>query len=269
MMEKTLTQSRLKEVSKVLVVEDNKANQQYLTGLLDQWKLTYDLANNGKEALLLIAKCMYKAVLMDIRMPEMDGYETTLKIRSMQFNANVDVPIIALTASTLVDERERALAVGMNYHLSKPFTPEDLGLVLTKYNIIEAMEKETYNEFSFSPSLDGEYLDEFYQGDVQRAILMFDVFLKVIDGEMVTLEDLKDQEDWEGFSGQAHKIKPNFKMVGLQGFSEKMREFEGAKKDPDLRKMISLQFDETKKEFEGLREIIVNELERLKEFGQQ
>ncbi len=254
------------EESRILIVEDNRVNQQYLAGILDKWFFAYDLASNGSEALELLNQNRYQLILMDIRMPEMDGYEATIRIRSEEDNPNHDVPIIALTASALVDEKERALAAGMNYHLTKPFSPEDLGLVLSKFNLIEAVEVDKPDNFTFSTQLDSEYLDEFYQGDLQRAALMFDVFLKVIDGEMDKLEQLKEEQDWNAFSSQAHKIKPNFMMVGLREFSEKMKYFEGAKKYADLRKMISLQFDEVRRDFENSKALIEKELVRLREF---
>ena len=254
------------EESRILIVEDNKVNQQYLAGILEKWFFSYDLANNGIEALECLNEHRYQLILMDIRMPEMDGYETTIRIRSSEDNPNQEVPIIALTASALVDEKERALSAGMNYHLTKPFSPEDLGLVLSKFNLIEAVEVDKPDNFTFNSELDADYLDEFYQGDLQRAALMFDVFLKVIDGEMDKLEKHKEEQDWNGFSSQAHKIKPNFMMVGLREFSEKMKYFEGAKKYADLRKMISLQFDEVRRDFEKSKSVIEKELVRLREF---
>ncbi|MEM9324602.1 MAG: ATP-binding protein [Bacteroidota bacterium] len=254
------------EESRILIDEDNPVNQQYLSGILEKWFLSYDLANNGIEALELLGEHKYQLVLMDIRMPEMDGYETTIRIRSSEDNPNTNIPIIALTASALVDEKERALAAGMNYHLTKPFSPEDLGLVLSKFNLIEAVEVDKPENFTFNSELDADYLDEFYQGDLQRAALMFDIFLKVIDGEMDKLQQLKEEQDWNGFSSQAHKIKPNFMMVGLRDFSEKMKYFEGAKKYADLRKMISLQFDEVRRDFDTSKTLIEKELVRLREF---
>jgi len=73
-------------INHVLIVEDNKINQQYLIGLLSKWEITYDLANHGGEALELIKTNPYDLILMDIRMPVMDGYETTIRIRSMENN---------------------------------------------------------------------------------------------------------------------------------------------------------------------------------------
>ena len=96
---------------------------------------------------------------------------------------------------------------------------------------------------------------------------MFDVFLQVIDAEVDKLESLAVAQDWNAFASQAHKIKPNFQMVGLREFSSKMKKFEGARDDEDLRKMISLQFNDVKKEFAQAKSLVIDELERLKRFS--
>ncbi len=121
--------------------------------------------------------------------------------------------------------------------------------------------------FIYSEALDAGYLTQFYGNDVSRAAMMFQVFLQVIDGEIATLQKHKEAEDWSAFSAQAHKIKPNFMMVGLAELSELMKLFEGAKKEEDLRKMISLQFNEVKNQVENGKALIEKELHRLKEFN--
>ncbi len=112
----------------ILLVEDNKFNQMVavdtLQQLLDDCKV--DVAENGKEALELLKQKSYHIVLMDIQMPEMDGYEATKIIRS-QFAAPLNkIPILALTANATKQEVDRCRASGMNEYISKPFDPRDL-----------------------------------------------------------------------------------------------------------------------------------------------
>lgn len=120
--------------------------------------------------------------------------------------------------------------------------------------------------YIYSEALDAGYLTQFYGNDVSRAAMMFQVFLQVIDGEVETLQKHKEAEDWSAFSAQAHKIKPNFMMVGLAELSELMKLFEAAKKEEDLRKMISLQFHEVKGQVDNGKKLVEKELHRLKEF---
>ncbi len=112
----------------LLVVEDEPINQEILKSLLEKFGHQVTLANNGKEALDILAKkSSFDCILMDIQMPEMDGLETTAIIRSEQrFKAVVNIPIIALTAFAMKEDKENFLAAGMNDYLSKPVTIEKL-----------------------------------------------------------------------------------------------------------------------------------------------
>lgn len=253
---------------KLLVVEDNKINQQYLAGLLTKWGFEYDVAENGQIALDLLEKQEYELILLDIRMPVMDGYETTIRLRNSQNNINHNVPIVALTASALVDERERALATGMNHHMTKPFTPEQLADVLNHFGLIRQEEVEEVLAYVFSPELDTTYLEDFYQGDLDRAEMMFLIFLRTIDKELDALSEMKRQKDWVSFGSQAHKIKPNFSMVGLTDLSIMMKQFETAPLHPGSIKNIDEEFNKFIEKFEKGRKIVENEAIKLSQFVQ-
>lgn len=111
----------------VLLVEDNKINQILAKELLEGMGVTVEVANNGVEAVDKIAAMRFDLVLMDIQMPLMDGYEATAIIRR-QYAAD-QLPIIAMTANALRQDRERCLAKGMNEHIAKPI---DLALLYQK-----------------------------------------------------------------------------------------------------------------------------------------
>jgi len=115
----------------VLVVEDNAINRQLAQELLHQAGLVVSLANNGKEAVDLVARVQFDAVLMDIHMPIMDGFEATRLIRAMPEQAQL--PIIAMTANAMAGDREKCLAAGMNEHVAKPIDPDLLFMALTTW----------------------------------------------------------------------------------------------------------------------------------------
>ena len=126
----------LKETS-ILVVEDNPMNQKLISKILELWKCDFEIASNGFLAIEKTKEKKYDIILMDIHMPEIDGCETTKKIRSDSENKNQNTTIIALTAAALLDEKNRALESGMNDFLTKPFSPKQLKINLGKWLNVE------------------------------------------------------------------------------------------------------------------------------------
>ena len=119
---------------RVLVVEDNDINQQIATSLLGSRGIETEVAGNGRMALTRLeadGQPPIDAVLMDLQMPELDGFETTRLLRAQPRFA--ELPIIAMTAHALADEREQCLIAGMNDHVPKPIDPDLLFAVLAKW----------------------------------------------------------------------------------------------------------------------------------------
>ena len=113
-----------------LVAEDNVVNQKLIARLLEKRGHRVVLAENGREALEKLMEQSFDIVLMDGQMPEMDGFEATLKIRTWEKARGVHVPVIALTAHAMPGDKERCLAAGMDGYVSKPVQPEDLFAVI-------------------------------------------------------------------------------------------------------------------------------------------
>jgi CheY-like chemotaxis protein/nitrogen-specific signal transduction histidine kinase len=116
----------------VLVVEDNAPNRMLIGAYLDEFGLTYDMVESGLDALERLAAKTYDLVLMDIKMPELDGVETTKRVRKMQGHA-AEVPIVALTAHAMKGDREDYLAAGLDGYISKPIRGRDLFAAIAPY----------------------------------------------------------------------------------------------------------------------------------------
>lgn len=114
---------------KVLLVEDNLINVKIAEKILKQWGVKVDVALNGLIAVEKHKSNTYDIILMDLSMPVMDGYEATINIRS----TDSSIPIIALTASTSYLSLEKALQIGVNEYITKPFNPRELNLKISKY----------------------------------------------------------------------------------------------------------------------------------------
>jgi len=117
--------------ARILLVEDNSINQQVARETIEGERLIVEIANNGKEAIAMIAKSDFDAVLMDVQMPEMDGYEATRLIReNPQYS---ELPIIAMTAHAMSGDKEKCLAAGMNDYITKPIEVDRLFSTLKKW----------------------------------------------------------------------------------------------------------------------------------------
>ena len=115
----------------VLVVEDNKANQLLVTMLLDEYNLSYTIANDGLEALEILTNEKFDLVLMDENMPNMNGIEATKIIRKT--DVIKDIPIIAVTANALNGDKEKFIKAGMDAYIAKPIDSQELHNMLCKY----------------------------------------------------------------------------------------------------------------------------------------
>jgi len=124
--------------ARILLAEDNEINQQVATEILETAGLVVTIANNGKEAVNAVSQNEFDAILMDIQMPEMGGYEATEEIRKLELATRI--PIIAMTAHAMAGDREKSLEAGMDDHVTKPIDPDQLFSALTKW--IEPGERE-------------------------------------------------------------------------------------------------------------------------------
>jgi CheY-like chemotaxis protein len=119
---------------KILVAEDNKVNQLVAGKFLNKWDIEVDFVENGLLAIQKLQQKTYDLVIMDIQMPEMDGYEACTKIRNLTEEPYHNIPILALTASTLADIQNKIYSVGMNDFVTKPFNPSDLYRKIVKFS---------------------------------------------------------------------------------------------------------------------------------------
>ncbi|WP_294965433.1 response regulator [Sulfurimonas sp.] len=129
----------------ILLVEDNFTNQLVANGMLEDFGLEADIANNGLEALDILnnSKKKYDLIFMDCQMPELDGYDATKAIRAKEAGyIYMEIPIVAMTANAMHGDREKCLAAGMSDYLAKPLDREFLKKALSKWLKQESMDEE-------------------------------------------------------------------------------------------------------------------------------
>ena len=125
----------VKSEFRVLLAEDTEINRQLIRALLQKLGCTVDIAGNGLEAVELVCRGnQYDLILMDCMMPEMDGYEATMRLRAREADMIAPrTPILALTASAIDGDRERCIEAGMDDYLAKPFTASEFATAVGRW----------------------------------------------------------------------------------------------------------------------------------------
>ena len=208
---------------KILLVEDNKTNQILAKTRLERWGCTVAIANNGIEGVKKVQHNMYDLILMDIQMPIMDGYEATKIIKNDLSKETAKIPIIAMTAYTSKRDIQRALDLGMNDYIFKPFKTNDLFSILLKYggskNIIIEKDiqiieenKELLNSEKYTNL---KYLKEESLNESEILKLLIEQFLKDLNDFLIVLDLGLEEKNWELLHEITHKIKPSISMFGI------------------------------------------------------
>jgi PAS domain S-box-containing protein len=213
---------------KILVVEDIALNQLLMKTLLDDFGFEHDIAENGKIAIEKLQSRSYDIILMDLHMPEMNGFEATLFIRNKM---NSQIPIIALTADVTAADLNKCRAVGMNDYISKPLDERIL------YNkIIDLLNKplliqETSNPAGKSKFIDLAYLKKRTKDNPELMKEMIELYLKQTPPLIKQMKQGLHAKDWDAVYASAHKLIPSFSIMGIhQDFEDaakKIQEYSG------------------------------------------
>lgn len=223
---------------RILLAEDNPTNQMLGLRIIEKLGHRAEVAENGEEAVEAMGLMPFDIVLMDVHMPEMDGFTAATKIREMSGQAG-KVPIIALTADVIGGIVERCQSAGMNAYLSKPFTPQQLAQALARWAEIPAENgAETANK-NVSMDLD---TDEAADHSTLRSLeeqLGSDAVARLIDQFRETLPEQVSRietstDDAETLRDAAHKLAGGAVVIGLHALADLCREIEHAAAAGDL-----------------------------------
>ena len=258
--------------ARILLAEDNITNQQVALGILKKLGLRADAVANGAEALKALETLPYDLVLMDVQMPEMDGFEATRQIRDPR-SAVPDhrIPIIAMTAHAMQGDRERCLQAGMNDYVAKPVSPRALSEALDKWlpqgsAATTDPEPGTPKAAASKPAREPETLVFDRAGMMSRVMEDEDLakeivamFLEDIPQQIATLRSDLESGDARGAERQAHSIKGASATVGGECLRAVAAEMEKAGRDGDLR-AVAGHLAELDAEFDRLRLVMTKDL---------
>lgn len=206
----TVTEHNLGRL-KILLCEDNILNQKLVNSVIHNFGFDLDIAENGEIGIDLLSKNKYDLVLMDLQMPVKDGYQTTLCIRN---EMNLSIPIIAMTAHSLVGEKEHCFAVGMDDYVPKPFK---------QITLLEAIKNVmTKDSIPTKRNINLSYLDEMACGDSNFRKEMINLFIEKIPNETAQLEEAFNSNDYNTAKIMAHKMKSSLDMFMLEDLANYM-----------------------------------------------
>lgn len=199
---------------KLLVVDDNEANQSLMGHLLNSWDFNHDIAGNAYEAIELLKTKTYDMVLMDIQMPGMDGYEATRFIRE---NLKLKVPVIAMTAHALAGEREKCLSYGMSEYLSKPIVEQHLYNFIIKFASVKpvSIQTELADTESVYRQIDLGYLKSISKGNTAYEKKASSQFLSLLPKSLDKLDKALHNKDVGTIKAVAHDLKTTVSIMGL------------------------------------------------------
>jgi len=252
---------------KILLVEDNLMNQALAKSRMKSWNCNIDIADNGVIALEKIENSIYDLILMDIQMPEMDGFETTKRIRKLK-PPICEIPIIAMTADASSNDEEKSLKTGMNDYISKPFNPESLYnkiIYHTKQkadnedeNIVEAEEKETDNHVDLS------FLKKESLGDDDLFIFLINTFIANFESFLINVKAGIKSKDFESIYKESHKIISNVRMIAREPLQNKISLIHDfSKEERELSKILNLLI-ESEKIFTQMSVSLHNTINKIK-----
>jgi len=211
---------------KILLAEDNLVNQKLASRLLEKRNHSVTVAMNGREALNALEKEAFDLVLMDMQMPELDGFEATTILREEEKSTGRHQHIIAMTALAMNGDRERCMAVGMDGYLSKPIRPQELDEILD--SLLTQQE-----EFSMplvatavpDGSIDVKQLLDRIDDDRSLLAELIDIFRRGYPENLQVAQQAIDSRDADGLERAGHTLRGalgNLAAIGASGLAAEL-----------------------------------------------
>ena len=237
--EKTYKESFHAPDARILVVDDTLLNLTVVTGLLKHTKLQIDTASNGARAIELTNTTAYDLILLDQRMPKMDGIETLHRIRAQKDNPNHSIPVICLTADAVIGARERYMAEGFSDYLTKPIAGRALEQMLLTYLPEEKVESgsepgesaaggsetdgsETGGQFAQlrSAGIDPDTGLGYCQDDDELYKSVLHDYAEGFDEKVTQIRQFYDSGDWDDYCILVHAVKSSSRMIGAAALAD-------------------------------------------------
>lgn len=265
-----VTRHSLREAARplhVLLAEDNTVNQLVASRLLEKHGHQVVTVGSGREALAQLKIATFDLILMDIQMPEMDGFETTAAIRKEEDASGKHLPIIAMTAYAMSGDRERCLAAGMDGYIAKPIRAKDLIAALDHLGLSSSLANEAIpTKFHEQGPMDTALALARVEGDAELLKIMGALFLKELPDLLKSLHDSIAAGDAIGIERAAHKLKGSISNFSAKPAFDAALRLEILGREGNLRE-AELAYAELEKEIQYLTPALTS-LEQSQERGE-
>ena len=260
----------------ILVAEDNSMNQKYISRILDKIGVYYEIVENGHLAQRICGHQRFDVIFMDLFMPLIDGFDATKHIRKTE-NPNKHTPIYALTATAVAQHKKRALTVGMEGFISKPFHPNEIKQVLSEISKQKDqnsahtlfLNNDNSMTFNFHESFDTESLKMYYDGDIEYTLEMFEIFIDQLAESLPQLKIAVESGDRSNARHFVHKLKPTFTMVGFPKTTTYFEKWERMIDDGLDNQGSESQWEGVRSDIIGINQLVSQEIERMRLYIQR
>jgi two-component system, sensor histidine kinase and response regulator len=228
---------RASVVARRVVVEDNSINQEVMIEILRELGYSADVADNGQIALDMLEQRSYPLILMDCQMPVLDGYQTTSLIRQQEAPGE-HVPIIAVTAHALAEERAKVLAVGMDDYTSKPIVQDVLADLLERWWPEGSAGPEVHDSAAKAENANGGSGSSALDPNTKRSDRVVRLFLSSVPRDIEAIEAAIAAGDSQALKHAAHRLKGGCLAIGVPRMASVCVQLEG---DPTNRAELLVQ----------------------------
>lgn len=216
--------NKTKDNVKILLVEDNKINQELTTILIKKMGWGVEVASNGREAVEKFQNNTYSLILMDIQMPEMNGIEATRMIREIEKSTGERIGIIAMTAYAIEGDREKCFEAGMDEYLSKPLKVNELYELIRKCLKINEVKQESVCEDKTYQTLEGDpvNMEELYESvgrDSKILNRMIEITMKNYPSKLLRIKESIEQKDFKTMEYSSHGFKGSIGSISKKVFN--------------------------------------------------
>lgn len=258
---------------RILAVDDDPVNQKIISLLLQSLELDCMIAKNGVDAIELFARNQPDVVIMDLMMPEIDGFHASLEIRRREFGTGNWTPIIACSALDYKFVKERCIAAGINDFMPKPFTRDVLQskielwlkkrLNTQEHLVAPSLEKSAANKLRWAHVLDEEPIDKRFMRTaygLEHLDEIYALFQEVTEQQLRDLSSALLDRDTAMIASIAHELKGSSYAIGARSMAQLCAQLEGALQTKDWSEVERISM-EVKEAFDQLRLFIQESLE--------